>query len=69
MAFTIQRLTLYALNRNSVSSEALRARCAERVSDYKVPETIDLTTEPLPLNANGKVMKRQLREAWASAQA
>jgi long-chain acyl-CoA synthetase len=50
-----------------VSDGALRAWCAERLSDYKVPETIDLTTEPLPRNANGKVMKRQLREAWAAA--
>jgi acyl-coenzyme A synthetase/AMP-(fatty) acid ligase len=24
--------------------------------------------EPLPRNANGKVMKKQLREAWAAAQ-
>jgi acyl-CoA synthetase (AMP-forming)/AMP-acid ligase II len=52
----------------SVSGETLRAWCAERLSDYKVPETIDLTAEPLPRNANGKVMKRQLREAWAAAQ-
>ena len=37
--------------------------CAERLSDYKVPETMLLTSEPLPRNANGKVMKRQLREA------
>ena len=53
----------------NVSREALRAWCAERLSDYKVPETIDLTLEPLPRNANGKVMKRQLREAWAAARA
>ena len=52
----------------NASAETLRAWCAERLSDYKVPETIDLTTEPLPRNANGKVMKRQLREAWAAAQ-
>ena len=51
-----------------VSGEALRAWCAERLSDYKVPETMALTVEPLPRNANGKVMKRQLREAWAAAQ-
>jgi long-chain acyl-CoA synthetase len=50
-----------------VGAEILRAWCAERLSDYKVPETIDLTTEPLPRNANGKVMKRQLRDAWAAA--
>jgi long-chain acyl-CoA synthetase len=54
---------------SGVSVEALRAWCAERLSDYKVPETIDLTTEPLPRNANGKIMKRQLREAWAAARA
>jgi long-chain acyl-CoA synthetase len=52
----------------AVSTEALRAWCAVRLSDYKVPETMDLTAEPLPRNANGKVMKRQLREAWAAAQ-
>jgi long-chain acyl-CoA synthetase len=51
-----------------VRAEALRAWCAERLSDYKVPETIALTMEPLPRNANGKVLKRQLREAWAAAQ-
>ena len=55
-----------------VSMEALRFWCAERLSDYKVPETMDLTLEPLPRNANGKVMKRQLREAsaviWNAAQ-
>ena len=29
---------------------------------------MDLTLQPLPRNANGKVMKRQLREAWMAAQ-
>ncbi|MEO6839845.1 MAG: class I adenylate-forming enzyme family protein [Bradyrhizobium sp.] len=48
-----------------VSAEALRAWCAERLSDYKVPETMALIAEPLPRNANGKVMKRHLRDALA----
>jgi long-chain acyl-CoA synthetase len=39
------------------------AEFAERLSDYKVPETIAVTPDPLPRNANGKVIKRQLREA------
>jgi long-chain acyl-CoA synthetase len=47
---------------HGVGAEALRAWCAERLSDYKVPETMQLTLQPLPRNANGKVMKRQLRE-------
>ncbi|MGU9980305.1 class I adenylate-forming enzyme family protein [Phreatobacter sp. HK31-P] len=42
--------------------EAIRAWCAERLSDYKVPETLTIQTEPLPRNANGKVMKRILRQ-------
>ncbi len=40
---------------------ALRAHCAALLADYKVPETIAWRSEPLPRNANGKVMKRLLR--------
>ncbi|MGZ5184552.1 MAG: class I adenylate-forming enzyme family protein [Caldimonas sp.] len=39
----------------------VRAHCAMRLADYKVPETITWRNEPLPRNANGKVMKRLLR--------
>jgi long-chain acyl-CoA synthetase len=53
---------------DSIRQDSLHAWCAERLSDYKVPETMALTSEPLPRNANGKVLKRQLREAWAAAQ-
>jgi acyl-CoA synthetase (AMP-forming)/AMP-acid ligase II len=42
--------------------ETLRAWCAARLSDYKVPETLTIQSEPLPRNANGKVMKRVLRD-------
>jgi acyl-coenzyme A synthetase/AMP-(fatty) acid ligase len=52
------------VTRSIVGAEALRAWCAERLSDYKVPETMDVRTDPLPRNANGKVMKRQLRDAF-----
>jgi len=45
----------------------LRAWCAARLSDYKVPETMVLTAEPLPRNANGKVLKRLLRERLGAA--
>jgi acyl-CoA synthetase (AMP-forming)/AMP-acid ligase II len=59
-----ERVHAVIVTRDSgVGSETLRAWCAERLSDYKVPETMELTLEPLPRNANGKVMKRQLREA------
>jgi O-succinylbenzoic acid--CoA ligase len=42
---------------------ALRAHCAALLADYKVPETIAWRAEPLPRNANGKVLKRLLRSA------
>ncbi|MCA0317198.1 MAG: acyl--CoA ligase [Proteobacteria bacterium] len=44
------------------AAETIRAWCAARLSDYKVPETLTIQPDPLPRNANGKVMKRVLRE-------
>ena len=58
-----ERVHAVVVTRNPVRADTLRAWCAERLSDYKVPETMDVRTDPLPRNANGKVMKRQLREA------
>ena len=62
-----ERVHAVVVTRNDVGPEVLRAWCAERLSDYKVPETMVLTREPLPRNANGKVIKRQLREALAAS--
>ncbi|MGJ4946995.1 class I adenylate-forming enzyme family protein [Bradyrhizobium sp. HKCCYLS20291] len=58
-----ERVHAVVVTRSPASSETLRSWCAERLSDYKVPETLVVTSDPLPRNANGKVMKRQLREA------
>jgi long-chain acyl-CoA synthetase len=58
-----ERVHAVVVTRDGVSSETLQAWCAEQLSDYKVPETMLLTKEPLPRNANGKVLKRHLREA------
>jgi acyl-CoA synthetase (AMP-forming)/AMP-acid ligase II len=44
----------------------LKEFCAERLPDYKVPELIDFTTSPLPRNANGKILKRVLRQSIES---
>jgi long-chain acyl-CoA synthetase len=48
---------------STITADHVRAFCAERLSDYKVPETVTLQTLPLPRNANGKVQKPQLRES------
>lgn len=60
-----ERVHAVVVTREPVSGEALRSWCAERLSDYKVPETLAVSAEPLPRNANGKVLKRQLREGLA----
>ena len=39
---------------------------AARLADYKVPESFTLSSEPLPRNSNGKVMKRLLKERLAA---
>jgi long-chain acyl-CoA synthetase len=50
------------LRDSAVTREALRAFCLERLADYKAPESFSLRSAPLPRNANGKVLKRALRE-------
>jgi acyl-CoA synthetase (AMP-forming)/AMP-acid ligase II len=49
----------------TVTPDELRAFCAERLADYKVPRRIDTAGE-LPRNATGKVLKAQLREGLAA---
>lgn len=58
-----ERVHAVVVTRNpALAVDTLREWCAARVSDYKVPETIALSTTPLPRNANGKVLKKKLRE-------
>jgi acyl-CoA synthetase (AMP-forming)/AMP-acid ligase II len=47
---------------SGLAETTIKKFCAERLSDYKVPETVTLHTLPLPRNANGKVLKSELRE-------
>ena len=48
------------------TSEAeLRAHVAERLAAFKVPVRVLLRREPLPRNANGKILKPELRRLFA----
>lgn len=40
----------------------LKALCRRQIADYKTPDFWTIETDPLPRNANGKVMKLRLRE-------
>jgi long-chain acyl-CoA synthetase len=63
-----ERVQAFVMPRDPVPSEAdLRAFCAERLSDYKVPEAITFLSTALPRNANGKILKTALREMLVAA--
>jgi acyl-CoA synthetase (AMP-forming)/AMP-acid ligase II len=47
------------------SAEQLRAHCAQHLADYKLPDFITFVDQPLPRNANGKLLKRRLRDMCA----
>ena len=49
---------------SAVTADDLRAHCAERLADYKVPRRIEFADE-LPRNATGKILKEQLRQSLA----
>ena len=51
-----------ALREPGTGAAELKAFCATRLSDYKVPESYTLSDTPLPRNANGKLVKRTLRD-------
>jgi steroid-24-oyl-CoA synthetase len=46
----------------TLSADELRGHCAAHMAKHKVPRYVWFLDEPLPRNANGKFMKRQLRE-------
>jgi acyl-CoA synthetase (AMP-forming)/AMP-acid ligase II len=58
-----ERVQAFVVARGPAPSAAdLQAFCAERLSDYKVPEIISFLRDPLPRNPNGKVLKTVLRQ-------
>ena len=50
------------LRDDGVTTEALSAHCRPLLADYKLPDSYTLSTTPLPRNANGKLLKRAMRD-------
>lgn len=46
----------------AVDEAALVAHCAAQLADYQCPESYTLREQPLPRNANGKILKRQIKQ-------
>jgi len=46
----------------SVTADELRDHCSSLIAKFKIPRYIWLREEPLPRNASGKFLKRELRD-------
>jgi long-chain acyl-CoA synthetase len=53
----------------SVDAASLRDHCAAIMARHKIPRYLWILAEPLPRNANGKFLKRQLRDTLAVSDA
>ena len=53
----------------SASEDELKAHVAKHLAPFKIPARVITRNEPLPRNANGKIMKRELRALFVSEQA
>lgn len=53
----------------TITSEELRAHCSSLIAKFKIPRYIWLRSEPLPRNASGKFLKRELRDTLEIADA
>ncbi len=53
----------------NTSADDIRAHCSAQIAKHKIPRYIWFVSEPLPKNANGKFMKRELKESLDVANA
>lgn len=47
---------------DEINEQALKDHCAAQLADYKCPESYTLREALLPRNANGKIIKRQIKQ-------
>lgn len=55
-----ETLKAFAVLRAPLSVDAMAAFCADKLAAYKIPKQLEIVSE-LPRNANGKVLKTELR--------
>ena len=60
---------IYLAEGTELDAETLRTYCRQQLSSYKVPRYIWFVSVPLPRNANGKFVKREVQDALDVADA
>lgn len=57
-----ERTHAYILRKDeTLTADEVKAHCSGLLSDYKVPDFVTFIDQPLPRNANGKILKRALK--------
>ena len=51
---------------SAVDAEELSSHVAAHLARFKVPTHLWFTRDPLPRNANGKILKRELKTRYSS---
>jgi long-chain acyl-CoA synthetase len=51
----------------TLTEEVLQKHVRERLAGFKVPTRIAIVDEPLPRNASGKILKRDLRDDFSAS--
>jgi len=59
---TVHAVVVRRPGANPVDSASLVAHCRPLIAGYKLPRTIEFSTDPLPKSGAGKVLKRTLRD-------
>ena len=59
-------MAIYPLSGETIDPDELTTFAANNLAAFKVPSKVLIFDEPLPKNANGKVLKRFLREQASS---
>ncbi len=58
-----EEVAAHIMTKGPVTVEEIQAFVGERLAKFKVPTHITLVSEPLPRNASGKILKRDLRDS------
>jgi long-chain acyl-CoA synthetase len=53
----------------ALTEQALLEHCRQHLTGYKMPKIVEFRTEPLPKSNIGKILRRELRKAAATANA
>jgi O-succinylbenzoic acid--CoA ligase len=61
-----ERVHVFVVLRQAIEEAELQRHCADVLADYKVPEAFRRLEGTLPRNANGKVLKREMRAILAA---